>query len=105
MKRSSIILIAALLCATATAPRSESSQGQPQTSKFLRVESPVPNQYIVTLKDDLTASDVAAAADNLSRQFGGTKGFVYESANQGLLRKATGARGPRPQPTPDGRVR
>lgn len=50
-------------------------------NKYRTVESPVPGQFIVVLDDGVT--DVATAAANLSAQYGGTVGFIYDSVFKG----------------------
>ncbi len=62
-------------------------------TKFLKVQSPVPNKYIVVLNDDVVSSNgptdlrrqqIGAIANTLAQVHGGRRGFVYESALKGF---------------------
>jgi subtilisin family serine protease len=62
-------------------------------TKFLKVQNPVPNKYIVVLNDDVVSSNgptdlrrqqIGAIANTLAQGHGGRRGFVYESALKGF---------------------
>jgi hypothetical protein len=105
MKRITFLLIAAMASAVAcaTAARQSLSQGprQPQLraaarvvkppKKFNRVTKPVPDQYIVVLNEEALDRGVAEAAAGLARSYGGTVGFVYQSAIKGFSIRMTEA--------------
>ena len=71
-----------MMCITSTT--SARVQGQVQASKLRRVERPIPNQYIVVLNDDISGSEVASVAANLSRLHGGAIRNVYRYALSGF---------------------
>jgi hypothetical protein len=105
MKRITFLLIAAMASAVAcaAAARQSLSQGprQPQLraaarvvkppKKFNRVTKPVPDQYIVVLNEEALDRGVAEAAAGLARSYGGTVGFVYQSAIKGFSIRMTEA--------------
>lgn len=107
MKRITVFLIAAVTSATAFAAAAgqDQSQGprQPQPQpraaarvvkppkKFNRVTKPVPDQYIVVLNEEALNRGVAEAAAGLARSYGGTVGFVYQSAIKGFSIRMTEA--------------
>jgi subtilisin family serine protease len=63
--------------------------------KFLRVDRPVPGQYIVVLKDDfskgLTATATLAARENLAAQFNGKIFHQYQAALNGFAVRMSAA--------------
>src|SRR5215204_4923050 len=52
--------------------------------KFRRVEKPVPNSYIVVLKDAAPGVDTAAVAAELAGRHGGNVKHVYQHALKGF---------------------
>ncbi len=62
-------------------------------TKFLKLQNPIPNKYIVVLNDDVVSSSapvdvrraqVSAIANSLAQAHGGKRGFVYETALKGF---------------------
>ncbi len=62
-------------------------------TKFLKLQNPIPNKYIVVLNDDVVSSSapvdvrraqVSAIANSLAQAHGGKPGFVYETALKGF---------------------
>lgn len=86
MKRVLALLVTIALCALAVTPQQTQGQGRSQEAKtkFRRVGHPILNQYVVVLKNDLAATDVAAVADDLARLHGGTTGHIYQHALKGF---------------------
>lgn len=82
-----LVMLIALGLATSTmfpgghghAQRAEKGQG-----KFRRSQKAIPNQYIVVLKDEVSAQDVPELASELAVTHGGTIGFIYQSALKGF---------------------
>jgi hypothetical protein len=93
MKKVSILLLAITLAGLVLSPlfsdgRSHAQDITEATDKFRRVDNPVPNQYIVVLKDDTEASfatqSVDAIAADLASGHGGETTLVYEAALRGF---------------------
>ncbi|MDQ3806390.1 MAG: S8 family peptidase [Acidobacteriota bacterium] len=82
MKKLLVLLLTmfAVSAALLTAPRAL-SQGE---GKFRRVTNALPDRYIVVLKDDVPAAEVAGAAIELTRTHGGFTTHVYEHALRGF---------------------
>jgi subtilisin family serine protease len=80
------LLIAITLSALTLTPPQTRGQNHtpPARDKFRRVQDHIPDQYIVVLKDDVPAADVASHADGLSRAHGGLTGHVYTHALKGF---------------------
>src|SRR5437870_5945616 len=62
-------------------------------TKFLKLQNPIPNKYIVVLNDDVVSSSapvdvrraqVSAIANSLAQAHGGKRGFIYETALKGF---------------------
>jgi len=64
-------------------PSAGSARAQPQ-AKFRRVATPIPNQYVVVLNDDIAGSDVASVSANLSGLHGGAIMHTYRYALSGF---------------------
>ena len=78
-------------------PQPESSPPQPQTSptppvKFFKKKNPIPNRYIVVLKNDVVSDDaplkvrrarVGAIAKRHARTHRGKVDYIYETALKG----------------------
>jgi subtilisin family serine protease len=62
----------------------EPTKGGAQASKFRHTENAIPDQYIVVLSDEVETSLVADTSEGLAKTYGGTVGFVYESALKGF---------------------
>jgi hypothetical protein len=69
MKKVLALLLAIAFLAIATAPWGSSAQDkgsarelQPNKNKFLKVEKPILDRYIVVLKDDVPAAEVNSRA-------------------------------------------
>lgn len=76
---------------TTASPASQAPR-KPQ-AKFNRVKNPISNSYIVVLNDDVVSpgasldvrrSQVRAVAENLVQLYGGTLGFIYDTALKGF---------------------
>jgi hypothetical protein len=87
MKRILIVfMITIALCAFSLLPSLRRVKGQAQviTAKFHRTKKPVPNEYIVILKDSIAREEVIATAANLSRPYGGIVKHTYKYALKGF---------------------
>jgi subtilisin family serine protease len=65
-------------------------KGVAVTERFLKVSNPIPNEYIVVLKDPPSGVPVPKVADvsaNLVARYGGSSFFVYETALRGFASK------------------
>ncbi|HYO62718.1 MAG TPA: S8 family serine peptidase [Pyrinomonadaceae bacterium] len=87
MRRFLPLLIAITLSALTLTPPPTRGQNQPPPApgKFRRVQqASIPNQYVVVLKDDVPARDVAALAADLGRAHRGLTRHVYTHALKGF---------------------
>src|ERR1051325_10486282 len=89
MKKVLSILLAVAFCAAAAAPWGARAQGKSNagglhTGKLRKVENSIPGQYIVVLKDDGPASDVAATAEALAGAHGGAVKRAFRHALKGF---------------------
>jgi subtilisin family serine protease len=91
MKKFLALLLAIAFIAMATAPWGSSAQNkgnergrQLNQLKFRKVEKPIPDQYIVVLKDDVPASEVSSRAASLVLARGGFARHIYKSALKGF---------------------
>ena len=94
-RKSSFFPALAMIFAMASTSGLMHGQATASPSGLLRAKNPVPGQYIVVLKDPETPAqarpDVAASARELSGQYGGQPGFVYEAALHGFSARMTEA--------------
>jgi subtilisin family serine protease len=89
MKRFLALLLTISFFAAATAPLGVRGQGKAsglgkQIGKLRKVEKSVPGQYIVKLRDDVSASAVASAAADLTNRHGGLVNHLYKHALKGF---------------------
>jgi subtilisin family serine protease len=89
MKKVLSILLAVAFCATAAAPWGARAQGKSNAGglhigRLRKVENSIPGQYIVVLKDDVPASDVAATAKALAGAHGGAFKRAFKHALKGF---------------------
>ncbi|MDQ5845690.1 MAG: S8 family serine peptidase, partial [Acidobacteriota bacterium] len=77
---------------TTSRPAPQQSSLIPQT-KFVKVQNPIPNRYIVVLNDDVVyrtatvavrRAQVSTIADSFAQLHGGKVGFIYETALVGF---------------------
>lgn len=70
----------------------QSSQTQEPASKFVKARNPIPNRYIVVLKDDVVSdkdslevrrAGVTAIANSHAQTYGGKVDYIYETALKG----------------------
>ena len=69
----------------------QSTPSGAQESKFRHTENAIQNQYIVVLNSETSASLVNSTAQSLAATYGGTVGFIYESALKGFSIEMTEA--------------
>lgn len=62
-----------------------------QELKFRHTENAIPNQYVVVLNSETSQSLVNSTAQSLAATYGGTVGFVYDSALKGFSIQMTEA--------------
>jgi hypothetical protein len=76
----------------ASRPRPQQRSLVPPT-KFVKIQNPIPNKYIVVLSDDLVSdqaalatrrAQVTAIANSLAQIYAGRVGFIYETALKGF---------------------
>jgi hypothetical protein len=79
-----VLVLGGLMMMSITSTTSARVQGQVPGGKFRRAERPIPNQYIMVLNDDISGSEVASVAANLSRLHGGAIRHVYRYALSGF---------------------
>src|SRR5437868_970384 len=91
MKKVLSLLLAIAFLAVATAPRGTRAQvagngsgGQLHTGKLRKVEKSIPGQYVVVLKDNVPASEVASIAASLTGAHGGSAKHIYTHALKGF---------------------
>jgi hypothetical protein len=96
-----ISVLLALLGLSTQTERTKTSQAQgtepapspsPSPSKFIKSKKPIPNRYIVVLRDDVVRDDatlevrragVAAIAASHAQTYGGQVDYIYETALKG----------------------
>jgi subtilisin family serine protease len=84
-----LLAVASLVMTTASPSARGQNAGdaprrQEPAGKLRRVQGRIPDQYVVVLKDDVPAPDVAPLADDLSRAHGGLVRYVYTHALKGF---------------------
>ena len=79
-----LLLCSALLMLSAISTTKVRAQVQLATGKFYRVGSPIPNQYIVVLNDDIPRNEVASISFSLARAQRGALKATYTYALKGF---------------------
>ncbi|MEK6407440.1 MAG: LamG-like jellyroll fold domain-containing protein [Acidobacteriota bacterium] len=85
MKRISVLLATMAFCLLAVPTLLVQGQGQAPNGKFLRVQKPIPNEYIVVFNDNTPRWSIAATAASLTRVHGGDLKHIYQYVLEGFL--------------------
>ena len=88
-RRTWSFLLAVVICCSgalaAATPSVAQTEPADTTGTIVPADEPVPDQFIVTLEDDVPATDVAQVADTLADRHGGDALTVYDTGLKGFV--------------------
>jgi len=85
-------VVAVALTMLAACPPCKTPEIAPVTDRFVRVDNPIPGEYVVVLKEPepgIAPQAVGSLAASLASQYGGTATFVYQAALRGFALTST----------------